>query len=1153
MAEDEPVDDEPDEELDEEEDEAEETNKPKQASRIWALCGRARGSKQHEELARTVDPARRKRLWEFSVNVNNFQYVGKDSSVRAFFAVSMGPSKPSRTKVVQLLTQYSPLFHMEKGKALVLERPKIFYERKAFKASPVELAKLELKVAMWKASRWTFNTYYGVGCRTLEYILSREPNTSIRLQEALTAADREDKRKHKRPISDVGVVLGEVILEEVFDVHLFFENWKLYPRAQERTKDDKMLTFVVPKNCFANPAKNKNCQAVHTSWREQGSSLEPFFWKSTSHAAKMRGTRRAVQQMYFIVKLFSGKRGVGDKHPLAKFVASSVFNFQSVLDIPFFKGMMKRLSHDLARFTVGALEGSVACVFFPVGEKTPSLTELYQPRTSSSVGHLHSSEIHLVIRIQKCEGLAIADEDKGVSSPFLRVSWDNMMQTSAILKDTLRPVFNHTFYFPVRFFNDKVTARKYWETAFLYEMKSKGDIQIQLWHYDEASSTSLGFTTASLISVLRSNTVVNCTLRGRAESAKQSEEEELDVQPKESSWYDVERPVVWYDGFRTPLVGCQIANPQQALVHYEAYFYPAWPVDFKHMNEHMDDHAGELDWQAKDAEFLKRNEAFAEYFAGPFPDSIGAKRCKAIGPGPSEVRSFPCTGAHPMNLETLPLMAFLSEVIVSQDYIKPAKLLHWMNCITFRMSVKQERTGRITQDMWKDPQFLLFSRQGTPQDHAILLCSVLLGMSRDAYVVKGTIRVNDGKPRLVEHVWVMTREDGGWVTFWEPSTCEFYHLPNRWIKQKKLDQKEAVVEVQQKEEDEEDDNLQPLERVSYEVQDIRVDVEGDVATDVRGPRPKQRAKAKAAGRDMVRQQMLETQALLPVAPKQQLLADRTLVDWLPYDSVDVAFNTRQLWANRQNHHPACITYNFEDSFPVTEEEGEGAWMTLMSDEERSKHEINYVTQNILMEAPMKPPQVRKMCDQLVALNEETLRLLRGRNGKETNFDLRPQLLQQLDSFLEIHEEVAGLDLDFCPIFEKDRAEWSLEESQLADILAPRFQERCNRLGTAFKQADERGKYRYYSAIQAQEEKGWHHVLVRIKSFHAGKSVFPTMKGKEFSGFPLHFSSADKDLIRDYVMAAPEHLVHVALLWDAASAAGALSLVSQNCPLQSQRG
>ena len=80
--------------------------------------------------------------------------------------------------------------------------------------------------------------------------------------------------------------------------------------------------------------------------------------------------------------------------------------------------------------------------------------------------------MHLVVLVSKCEGLAIADEDKGVSSPFLRVSWDNMMQTSFVLKETIRPTFNHAFYFPVRFFNDKVTSRKYFNTAFLYEMRS---------------------------------------------------------------------------------------------------------------------------------------------------------------------------------------------------------------------------------------------------------------------------------------------------------------------------------------------------------------------------------------------------------------------------------------------------------------------------------------------------------------------------------------------------------------------------------------------------------------------------------------------------------------------------------------------------------
>ena len=63
--------------------------------------------------------------------------------------------------------------------------------------------------------------------------------------------------------------------------------------------------------------------------------------------------------------------------------------------------------------------------------------------------------------------------------PLLNPGWDNMMQTSFVLKHTIRPTFNHSFYFPVRFFNEKITSRKYLETAFLYEMKSKGDIQIQ--------------------------------------------------------------------------------------------------------------------------------------------------------------------------------------------------------------------------------------------------------------------------------------------------------------------------------------------------------------------------------------------------------------------------------------------------------------------------------------------------------------------------------------------------------------------------------------------------------------------------------------------------------------------------------------------------
>lgn len=1112
--------------------------------RRWAFfrrSGSGRSAENRQELQveakMETDPMKRTLHWEFSVAVSALQYVGSESDIRCFLSVGMQPCKPLG-RPVKLLTQYSPCYRLEKGGKLVFDQPRIFYQRKAFKATPLELGKLELKIGMWKVSRWTFNSFYGVGSKTLEQIMSRESQTSIRVREALTQADRDEKKKNRRPVSDVGVVYGEFILEELFDVKLFFESWKFFPKPGAKIggkNEEKQLKFIVPKNFRANPAKSKNCQTASTNWRGEGSALEPYTWKQAD-VATLRATRRSLQQMYFLAKLYSSKKTVGDKHPLSKFVASAVFNFQSVLDVPFFKGQLKRLSHQLEDFDTGRVEGSVTCIFCPVGQLRPSQLEMYQPRTSSSVGHLNSQEVHLVVRVQKCEGLAVADDEKGSSSPFVRISWDNMMQTSPVLKDTIRPAFNHTFYFPVRFFNERVTSRRYLETAFRLEMKAKGDIQIQAWHFDEASSTSLGVASISLLSVLSSNHMALCTLRGRVQAEKVLEEDMEDVQVnKDVQWYDQERQVRWYDGFRTPLVGCQIMNPNEALVHCEAFFYPGLPSDFKQLSEHVEDTSAEdTFWRTKRSEFQKRNEAFAENYAGPFPDAIGAKPCTIEVSRVSEVRTFPCLGLDQMNLEPMPLMSFLSDVIVSQEYTRPAKLLHWIHCITYRTNAKQERTGLIWEDMWRDPQFLLFSRAGSPQDHAILLCSVLRGMSRDAFVVKGTVRVpsDSGKSRLVEHAWVMTREDGGWVTFWEPSTREMYHLPQRWVKRKSVLSAAAksaeALDLVQKEDEDDKDFLVAQDRATDEVQDIMVET-GDIS-DVprvgRAPRAKQRAGNVLKGRDAVRHEMLETQRRLPIAPRPQLLTEgerATLVDWLPYDSIDVVFNADQLWANHQNHHPACITYTFEDAVPVNAQENtEGTWAALLSEEERKQIAINPVTANVLMEAPMKPALVQKLKDQLVVDSQENLRLLRGRNGKETSFDQRSALLHQLDHFIEIHETLMGLDIDFCPLWTKDRSEWQEEETYLASLLETRAQEPWNKLGTPFRQPDTTGQYRYYSAIQASEESGWKEVLAKIAGFVRSKAIFPTMKGKVFTGFPLHFSCADKDLVRDYIMDSPEY-------------------------------
>ena len=64
-----------------------------------------------------------------------------------------------------------------------------------------------------------------------------------------------------------------------------------------------------------------------------------------------------------------------------------------------------------------------------------------------------------------------------------------------------------------------------------------------------------------------------------------------------------------------------------------------------------------------------------------------------------------------------------------------------------------------------DADDMYVSSQGDCEDHATLLCSLLLGFGLDAYVCVGT------KAKNTPHVWVMTCGTDGSVTFWESLTA----------------------------------------------------------------------------------------------------------------------------------------------------------------------------------------------------------------------------------------------------------------------------------------------------------------------------------------------------------------------------------------------
>uniref|UniRef100_A0A3Q3KZA2 Centrosomal protein of 76 kDa n=1 Tax=Mastacembelus armatus TaxID=205130 RepID=A0A3Q3KZA2_9TELE len=76
--------------------------------------------------------------------------------------------------------------------------------------------------------------------------------------------------------------------------------------------------------------------------------------------------------------------------------------------------------------------------------------------------------------------------------------------------------------------------------------------------------------------------------------------------------------------------------------------------------------------------------------------------------------------------------------------------------------------GGGKQEQWCTLMAFLCRGKGDCEDHATLLCSLLLGFGLDAYVCVGT------KAKGVPHTWVLTRGTDGSITFWESLTAHRY-------------------------------------------------------------------------------------------------------------------------------------------------------------------------------------------------------------------------------------------------------------------------------------------------------------------------------------------------------------------------------------------
>eukprot|EP01112_Ceratiomyxa_fruticulosa_P014986 TRINITY_DN4355_c0_g1_i2.p1 TRINITY_DN4355_c0_g1~~TRINITY_DN4355_c0_g1_i2.p1 ORF type:complete len:624 (-),score=98.42 TRINITY_DN4355_c0_g1_i2:51-1922(-) len=108
----------------------------------------------------------------------------------------------------------------------------------------------------------------------------------------------------------------------------------------------------------------------------------------------------------------------------------------------------------------------------------------------------------------------------------------------------------------------------------------------------------------------------------------------------------------------------------------------------------------------------------------------------------------------------MPVCSFLQPLRAGRLIDSPRHAARFVSLLAFE---KEESLGGGSKDIWHTPHTFLAKGKGTVEDHAILLCCLLLGFGLDAYVAIGTDDVG-------AHVWVITKVQDGSVVFWESLT-----------------------------------------------------------------------------------------------------------------------------------------------------------------------------------------------------------------------------------------------------------------------------------------------------------------------------------------------------------------------------------------------
>ncbi|KAL8433568.1 hypothetical protein ACSSS7_003787 [Eimeria intestinalis] len=920
---------------------------------------------RRDRRGKKEDPMSRRRMWESSFFVNSFMNL-ETKEQYFFYSITFGHVNKKRQIRGSLRRRflYTPGYRLKPGEYRPLAAPLVIWPLKVFLLPYNQLHNFCVTVEQWRISDFSFNSLYASARLTLKEIMDMEPEFQLLLKRKLPGGKRSYE-VHKMRVS--------FQLNEVFDVDMVFDSWwfipdsKMPPKLQQHPK---ALSLNVPTQ-----GRSQQRSTARTSVSKNN------YW-SYAGFFSFRGTLPSLSNQYIVVQVACMFEGKWYRPPLQLGVC--IMSLKSVTTYPLFRGVVKKLTTNPKKFQQGEIIGNIRCFIRSVGVLGYEDIS-YRPTQSIAgtalVTQLNLKEQYLVVRVFKCENLPVANADSFSSNPMVK------------------------FTLPL-------------------DLYAKGLLSFEVWDSDDTTSDFLGGADISLHLVWKEG---QRDTRSLAVGMEETDEKTRlpDGRPAEFANRDasdysqfgdavdgeddrvVVPPYEWpYETLVLKRVlelkGSTLPQPsgERSLLWCEVFFIPPMPEDVEIPPQPIIKNSNDI-WMQVERRWNKDFRRWQKMYLQWFPE------------GPKE-RRFLSVAEHSQSRLIFPLPSFVVPIAVPAQLAVEGELLHWLSNIAYLFSPKQLREGEFQR--WQSPASLLTTRRGGVNDHAVLLCSCLLGLEYDAYVCKGTV---DGYGS--DHAWVMTRHAGGWIMFWEVTTRKRYCLPYRWGYPSKgppetFTPKESLEQAAEKywegtyleewfawiesqaaaatdaarmaaegatipdsevwgEDVAPDETLDP-EAVVME--------EGGILTESNGPRQTKSVAAKVDKSELksIMQKQLDK---LPITPLRDLLKPDSTLSYVPYSSIEVVFNNFQLWGNLQNLHPACIT--------------------------------------------------QLLAEDLVGNVIEHIRMQRIKNGNDVSFEHREEMLSKLTFYLDLLEFRLHLDEAHNPGPPAGHLGWSSFPEEMADASA----------------------------------------------------------------------------------------------------------------------